>query len=127
MEILVILIDYPHLGEFRRGTAGDLLHTQLAELGLELIELLLEVVLGLGPELAGAELVRRLQVDRSVGVAQRGDDLIRIASYHREVCRGWLSMRGGEEIVVEICRRRERGRGSKIRDRQSGRREALAR
>jgi hypothetical protein len=38
-----------HSGQFRRGAAGDLLDTQLTQLGLELIELFLQIVLVLAP------------------------------------------------------------------------------
>jgi hypothetical protein len=44
-----------HSGEFGGGTAGDLLDTQLAELGLEFVELLAEVLFGLAPELGGLD------------------------------------------------------------------------
>lgn len=44
-----------HSGEFRRGTSSDLLDTELAQLSLQLIELLREVVFALVPELAGLD------------------------------------------------------------------------
>jgi len=43
-------------GEFRGSSAGNLLHAQLSQLGLQLIELFLEVVFALAPELAGLHL-----------------------------------------------------------------------
>ena len=41
---------FVHSGQLRLGAAGDLLCSQLHELRLELIELLLQVVLVLSPE-----------------------------------------------------------------------------
>lgn len=41
--------------QFRSSAASDLLHTQSAQLGLQLIELLLEVIFVLGPESAGLD------------------------------------------------------------------------
>ena len=44
-----------HFSEFRGGSSGDFLHSQLAELRLQLVELLLEVVAVLVPQLAGLD------------------------------------------------------------------------
>jgi hypothetical protein len=41
-----------HLGELGRSTAGDLLDTEGNELILQLIKLLREILLGLGPQLS---------------------------------------------------------------------------
>jgi hypothetical protein len=48
-----------HLVQLGAGR-GDLLDLQLAQLGLELIELLREILLVLGPQLAGLDLSGRL-------------------------------------------------------------------
>ena len=42
--------------EFGRRASGDLLGAELTELGFEVLELLLEIVFALAPELAGADL-----------------------------------------------------------------------
>ena len=51
-------LEYSHSGQLRRGAAGDLLCSELAEFGLELLELLLQVLLALAPQLAGFDLCR---------------------------------------------------------------------
>ena len=45
-----------HSGEFARGAAGDLLDPEAAEFGFQLVELFLQVVFVLAPELAGLDL-----------------------------------------------------------------------
>lgn len=47
------LADIVDLGEFRAGATGNLLHSQSGKLGLQLIELLGQVGLGLVPQLGG--------------------------------------------------------------------------
>jgi len=44
-----------HLCELGCGTAGDLLDAQLAQFGLQLAELLLQVLLVLGPQRTGLD------------------------------------------------------------------------
>lgn len=44
-----------HSGQFRRSAAGDLLHAQLAQLRLQAVELLRQVIFALAPELAGLD------------------------------------------------------------------------
>lgn len=44
-----------HSRQLGSSTAGDLLHAQLAQLGFELVELFLQIVLILAPELAGLD------------------------------------------------------------------------
>ena len=51
---------YAHLCELRRRSAGNLLCAQLPQLGLQLAQLLVEVVLALGPELASLDFTGRL-------------------------------------------------------------------
>jgi hypothetical protein len=51
-------IEYAHSVGFRRSTAGDLLDAELVELGLQLLELLGEVLLVLAPELTSLDLGR---------------------------------------------------------------------
>ena len=46
---------YSHPVEFGRRTSGDLLCAELTELGFEVLELLLEIVFALAPELTGAD------------------------------------------------------------------------
>ena len=47
---------YAHPVEFGRRASGDLLGAELTELGFEVLELLLEIVFALAPELTGADL-----------------------------------------------------------------------
>ena len=47
---------YAHPMEFGRRASGDLLGAELTELGFEVLELLLEIVFALAPELTGADL-----------------------------------------------------------------------
>jgi hypothetical protein len=49
-----------HLGELSSGATSDLLSAQLAELSLELTELLLQVILALSPEGTGLDFSGRL-------------------------------------------------------------------
>lgn len=49
-----------HSVQLGRSTLGDLLNTELAEFGLQLIELLGEIILALSPELTGLDLGARL-------------------------------------------------------------------
>lgn len=49
-----------HSSELRGSTASDLLDTELVQLGLQLLELLGELVLALSPELTGLDLGSRL-------------------------------------------------------------------
>ena len=49
-----------HLCELGCGTAGDLLDAQLAQFGLQLTELLLQVLLVLGPQRTGLDFSGRL-------------------------------------------------------------------
>lgn len=51
---------YAHLGELGGAGSGDLLGAQLTELQLQLGELLLKILLVLGPELAGLDFSGRL-------------------------------------------------------------------
>jgi hypothetical protein len=48
-------------GELALGTTGDLLGAELNQLGLQLLELSLELILVLAPELAGLDLSGRLR------------------------------------------------------------------
>ena len=48
--------EHAHPVEFGRRTSGDLLGAELTELGFEVLELLLQIVFALAPELAGADL-----------------------------------------------------------------------
>lgn len=50
-----------HSGELALGTTGDLLGAELNQLGLQLLELSLELILVLAPELAGLDLSGRLR------------------------------------------------------------------
>ncbi len=52
---------HAHLGELGSGTTSDLLGAELAELSLELTELLGEVLLVLGPEGTGLDFGRLLR------------------------------------------------------------------
>ena len=45
-----------HFGELRGGTTGDLRDAELAQLGLQLLELLLQLGLGLGADLMSLDL-----------------------------------------------------------------------
>ena len=47
---------YAHPVEFGRRTPSDLLGAELTKLGFEVLELLLQIVFALAPELAGADL-----------------------------------------------------------------------
>ena len=47
-----------HSEGLRRGTVGDLLDTELAQLGLQFLQLLSEVILALSPELTSLDLGR---------------------------------------------------------------------
>lgn len=51
-----------HSGKLRGSTSRDLLDTKLTQLGLQLVELLREVILALSPELAGLDFGARLLV-----------------------------------------------------------------
>lgn len=53
-----------HSVQLGRSTLGDLLNTELTEFGLQLIELLGEIILALSPELAGLDLGARLKLKR---------------------------------------------------------------
>lgn len=59
-----------HSGELGSGSASDLLHAKLTELGLQLIELLHEIILAFAPELAGLNLSGRLEFMISAFVPQ---------------------------------------------------------
>ena len=50
-----------HSGELALGTTGDLLGAELDELGLQFLELSLELILVLAPEGLGLDLSGRLQ------------------------------------------------------------------
>lgn len=50
-----------HLVELRRSTASNLLSAQLHELGLQVIELLLKLLLVLSPERRGLDFAGRLR------------------------------------------------------------------
>ena len=50
-----------HSVELRRSTLGNLLDAKLVKLGLQLLELLGEIILALSPELARLDLGARLQ------------------------------------------------------------------
>ena len=54
------LVGLLHFMKLRGGTSGDLLGAQLAQLCFEVHELLLEIILALAPELAGADFCGRL-------------------------------------------------------------------
>ena len=57
-----VIVQCSHSGQFRRCAAGDLLCSQLSQLQLQLLELLLQVLLVLGPELGGLHFRGRLQI-----------------------------------------------------------------
>lgn len=61
-----------HLAQLRLGTTSDLLGPQLHKLGLEVVELLLQFLLVLAPELGGLDLAGRLSCENpSVCLTQR--------------------------------------------------------
>jgi hypothetical protein len=56
----MLLGKYAHLCELRCRSSGDLLCAQLPQFGLQLHQLLVEVLLVLGPELASLDFTGRL-------------------------------------------------------------------
>lgn len=63
-------IEYAHSVGLGRSTAGDLLDAELVELGLQLLELLGEVLLVLAPELSSLDLGRLGTVSACISVLQ---------------------------------------------------------
>lgn len=64
-------IEYAHSVGLGRSTAGDLLDAELVELGLQLLELLGEVLLVLAPELTSLDLGRLETVSACISGMQR--------------------------------------------------------
>lgn len=56
-------ISNAHSLGLRRGTANDLLDTKLSQLGLQLIQLLCEIILALSPELTSLDLGRLWKIE----------------------------------------------------------------
>ena len=85
-----------HSSQFRRGTAGNFLDAELTQLGLELVELFLQVVLVLPPELAGLDfcVVRLFPQFVSFSCAQR-TRAVRLGAVP-----SWLYV---DLVDVEIC------------------------
>lgn len=95
-----------HPVELGRSTLGDLLDTKLAELSLQLIELLGEVVLALSPELSSLNLGARLfyrkkdtsqyisQINRQRNLASREKRISHIPFWLlRVVCREFVELK----------------------------------
>lgn len=71
---------HAHFLGLGRGTAGDLLDAERAQLRLQLIQLLGEVVLALAPELTSLDLGRRLETSNQHQNTGRGH--AGTAAYH---------------------------------------------
>ena len=50
-KVSVFILSHVHFGEFGSGSTGDLVDSELRELGLELLQLLRQLILVLPPQL----------------------------------------------------------------------------